>query len=675
MAILSLAVFLACLACTASAFSFPITFTDDMGERITLLQRPERVVSLVPAITEILCGIGAGETVRGITYHDTYPAETEGKTVVGGFFAPSLAMIERCNPQIIFAADIHDAIRKGFAQNHPTCRVITLSISSLSDLYATITLLGNVFERKDGAQLLIHDITSDIEVISRKIASIPPSERKRVIRLMGRSEIMTPGDDSFQNEYIRLAGGIPPVLGKTGHIVPVSLAEWKGFNPQVIYGCGQDRHTTQGLLNRPGWRDVEAIKTKNIHMFPCDLTCRMSTRAGAFVSSLAAALYPEHFSNPKEQVLRDGIRSSRLLDIDLDYIHQARIDYSFIHDFMNKTLVVAFREPMEIISTLEGPRKEIDVVGNHSSPPPCWGIEHARGLDHTRKHLFDTLGLDGGGAAFLFTGADMDHLAIERTSFGDRVVYALVTAGVKGNAMRASCDGGSYYEPGTINIILMTNTKLTPRAMTRVLITATEAKTAALGDLDIRSSYTPLSNQATGTGTDNIIVVSGSGARIDNTGGHSKMGTLISQAVYRAVCRAIQRQNGLVTGRSVFARLEDRKITIGGLAVSEEVERDIGANRLKPALEQLLLDERYTGFLCCALSISDDYQRGLVKGMDAFNRWCHAMAEGVAGKTIPAVPTILVPDEKPPVIHHALNSLLYGLSLRLQKSNDDQTRQ
>ncbi len=79
MDILSLAVFLASLACTASASSFPITFTDDMGERITLLQRPERVVSLVPAITEILCGIGANETVRGITTMTPIPQKPRAK--------------------------------------------------------------------------------------------------------------------------------------------------------------------------------------------------------------------------------------------------------------------------------------------------------------------------------------------------------------------------------------------------------------------------------------------------------------------------------------------------------------------------------------------------------------------------------------------------------------------
>jgi len=53
-------------------------------------------------------------------------------------------------------------------------------------------------------------------------------------------------------------------------------------------------------------------------------------------------------------------------------------------------------------------------------------------------------------------------------------------------------DKGVHYKQGTINIILLTNRRLTPNAMARTIITATEAKSAALMDLDIRSSLHPV---------------------------------------------------------------------------------------------------------------------------------------------------------------------------------------
>ncbi len=89
----------------------------------------------------------------------------------------------------------------------------------------------------------------------------------------------------------------------------------------------------------------------------------------------------------------------------------------------------------------------------------------------------------------LITGADMDNLSVKSYSFREMTVTACVTAGVRGNALKMSKDNGGYYEPGTINIIIMSNMQLSKRAMTRAIISATEAKSAALADLDIRSTY------------------------------------------------------------------------------------------------------------------------------------------------------------------------------------------
>ena len=74
--------------------------------------------------------------------------------------------------------------------------------------------------------------------------------------------------------------------------------------------------------------------------------------------------------------------------------------------------------------------------------------------------------------------------------------------------------------------------------MVQSIVVATEAKTIALQDLDVRSSYNSVL-QATGTGTDNIVVASGEGLKISYAGGHSKMGEMIARAVTKATKEAI----------------------------------------------------------------------------------------------------------------------------------------
>jgi hypothetical protein len=196
--------------------------------------------------------------------------------------------------------------------------------------------------------------------------------------------------------------------------------------------------------------------------------------------------------------------------------------------------------------------------------------------------------------------------------------------------------------------------------MTRAIITATEAKTAALWDLDVRSSYTPLSAAATGTGTDNVLVAPGDGALIDNAGGHSKMGELIARAVYAGVREAVARQNGLEGGRDVFQRLEERRVTLSQLvAESRSLTCDAPAD-LHVRMERLLLDPVYAGVVENALALSDDLARGAVRDLTVFENSCLNMASRIAGKTLDHLVFDLSALDLPIPLALAMNALLSG---------------
>jgi len=260
----------------------------------------------------------------------------------------------------------------------------------------------------------------------------------------------------------------------------------------------------------------------------------------------------------------------------------------------------------------------------------------------------------------------MDNLAVEKARFKEMEVYALVTAGVRSNAMRMSEDEGRFYEPGTINIIILPNMELTPRAMARAIICATEAKTAALQDLDVRSRYTPLVNQATGTGTDNIIVVQGTGIRINNAGGHSKMGELIAKAVYSGVKEAVYRQDGLIASRNIFQRLKERGIGISELISVDQCECSVEKGDLSGGLEGVLLQPEYASFVLSSLATRDDYERGLVTDLGANKSLCKKVAEKIAGQRIGDMMDLVAIDNIPPVLKMTLNAILNGIYFKIK---------
>jgi adenosylcobinamide amidohydrolase len=481
---------------------------------------------------------------------------------------------------------------------------------------------------------------------------------------MSIDPLMVPGDDSFQNEMIRAAGGIAPVLGKSGPAVEMTKEEWLRFDPQAVYGCGGHVRRTDPLFEQPGWKDVAAVREGRIFDFPCNLTCRAGIHTADFVSWLSARLYEDEFSRRENLVLEETVTGSRPLPLDIDYVTNAQVAESRLWDFVNKTLVVGFSEPMAVLSTLEGMRKDIRYIGNHYASPPLWKIAYSGGLDAFRPRVLSVIETPAAETALLFTGADMANLAEAHASFRQLSATALVTAGAAGNAMRMGKDAGAFYEPGTINILILPGARLSPRAMNRAVITATEAKTAALLDLDVRSTYSGSRHRATGTGTDNIIVAEGRGPNIEYTGGHSKMGELIARAVYAGVTQALHRQNGYTVARSVFRRLSERGIDLFGLLDADACECIENKGRTLSELEEVLLVPRYAAFLEGAFALSDDYEKGLVSDLTAFQAQCREIAAALSGNDAASLQPLVSTGSAPPVLEEALNALLNGIAGR-----------
>lgn len=641
----------------------PVSFTDSAGVEVKFTERPCRVVSLVPSVSEMIMKLGAGSCLLATTHHSVLPSGIAEKDVIGGFSQPDLNRVASIRPDLIFYSSLQKGVAPLFGGK---VQLVNLHTASIAESFDHIRLLGRIFEKEAEAETIITEQQHQLRVMARKTALIPMEKRKRTMRLMGRSRIMTPGDDSFQREYIEAAGGIPPRLGRNGAITTVSLKEWQNFNPQVLYGCGGDRGLLE-YLQTPGWRDVEAVKNNAIYFYPCDLTCRVATNSGFFVSWLGANIYQHQFGNSDHYVLPEKVVARKSLDLDIPYVTTAELIESDIKDFRNRTVLLTFEKPMTVLSTLEGWREGVVSIGNHYFPPPSWGLGHEQGLEGLREQTSSVLGVKEKNTSLLFTGADMSNLAIIKKVYRDMEVTALVTAGVAGNAVRTGEDSGLFYEPdsqpdpkkpGTINILLLTNMELSPRAMTRAVVAVTEAKSAAMQDLDIRSSYTGLVNPASGTGTDNVLVVQGRGGEISNSGGHTKMGELIGRAVYRGVQEAIFKQNGFTNERSVFQRLRERKINLHQIS-SQYLSGAEGSAEL----EKLLLIPQFSSFLQAALAISDAYENGLVNDLSAFEVWCHSQAVKIGGKER-VNPVMLDNQTFPKVVKKALEALLTGLATR-----------
>ncbi len=234
----------------------------------------------------------------------------------------------------------------------------------------------------------------------------------------------------------------------------------------------------------------------------------------------------------------------------------------------DRIIYARFLLPHQVLSTCRaagGMRDDLEYVYNHQSCEPS-GHHHgvamklAREPERYRKLICDRHALPHDVCATLGTAANMHNACIETSTFRDLSVVVVCTGGVEGNAGRAGDPASMFETPdgfeklsasaevppaGTINMMLFINKPLIPGAMTRVIVTATEAKSAALQELAVNSLYSD--GLATGTGTDQIAVCAAQTgeAPLTSAGKHAKLGELIGRAVHGAVKGTLALQNGL----------------------------------------------------------------------------------------------------------------------------------
>ena len=256
----------------------------------------------------------------------------------------------------------------------------------------------------------------------------------------------------------------------------------------------------------------------------------------------------------------DKIKENRLQERDFYEVRRA-----------GRNLVVELKEENELISTSSvggGQRGDVKYVVNHQI---CEGKDHReKGWEYSKlgkegyhEKVSQEVGARGEEMVLLSTAANMRYACWSRRYFRDFYVEAIATGGVESNAVRAGDRGvwdevngevervedegnedGGNGKVGTINIIVCISCELTLGGLMRTAMMVTESKSSVLWELGVGSGSSR--GLATGTGTDQFCIVSRKGGVVRNwTGGHSKIGQLIGEAVRESCREALFWQNGL----------------------------------------------------------------------------------------------------------------------------------
>lgn len=277
--------------------AYPIALTDDADRSVNMPGFPDRIVSLAPSNTEIVCALGACDHLVGVTDADDYPAEVGdvAKVVIGA--QVDVEKVVAANPKLILAAGNELTPTTVITQladlGYP---VLVLYPESLDELYADIELVGRALDATTEATDVVDDMRTRATAVADAVAS---AEKPRTFYEVGvfQGTIYTAGADSFLASLISIAGG-DPITGDA-RSTAIQLEDLVAADPQLILlgdAAYDTSITPQTVAARDGWQGMTAVTDGRIVVMLDDpVITRPGPRIIDGLEALARAIHPELF--------------------------------------------------------------------------------------------------------------------------------------------------------------------------------------------------------------------------------------------------------------------------------------------------------------------------------------------------------------------------------------------
>jgi iron complex transport system substrate-binding protein len=260
-----------------------IRVVDDAGDTIRLQSPAGRVVSLIPASTELLFAIGAGSSLVGRTSYCDYPPAAKAVPDLGDGIKPSIEAVLAQRPDLVvlYNSGQNAAVAGRLRElGIPALRVNT---DALSDVDRVVRILGTLTGRQHGADSVAAAFDTSLAAATRPVKG----PRPRILLLVWEQPPMTIGRGSFLQELVERAGGENLFADVAASSGVVSIEAVAARNPDLIFTTNEG---PASFATRPEWQVVPAIREHRFLRVSGSEFNRPSPRAPAAIRELTARM-------------------------------------------------------------------------------------------------------------------------------------------------------------------------------------------------------------------------------------------------------------------------------------------------------------------------------------------------------------------------------------------------
>jgi iron complex transport system substrate-binding protein len=286
------------IALVAIAFVFSLPRTPAAQNRAPD-SAPRRIVSLVPAITEMLFATGAGPQVVAVSSFDEFPAEVKSLPKVGALLDPDTERILSLRPDLVIVYGSQSDLQMQLER----ARIRTFSYrhGGLATTLGTIRDLGAATGHRQESEALVSSLQARLDAVRNRVKGRPQPQTLLVFERQPGTlrEIYVSGGVGFLNDMLGIAGG-KNVFGEVAReSVQPSIETLLARAPDVILEVRAEGLIDRNqLADRDPWSvlsSIPAVRNRRVHRMTGAYLVVPGPRLGMAAEAFARALHPDAF--------------------------------------------------------------------------------------------------------------------------------------------------------------------------------------------------------------------------------------------------------------------------------------------------------------------------------------------------------------------------------------------
>ncbi|MBN8505981.1 MAG: ABC transporter substrate-binding protein [Burkholderiales bacterium] len=260
-----------------------LSLRDDSGRELKLAAPAQRIVSLLPSLTESVCALGGCARLVGVDRYSNWPPEVKKLPQLGGLEDAQIETIVALRPDVVLASVSARALERLEALG---IQVLRLRSERHADVQRSLQRLAELLGMPERAAPVWARIQQQLQTAS---ARVPAHLRGQRVYFEIGSQYAA-GQSSFIGETLSQMG--------LRNIVPAELGPFPQLNPEfvvrerpgLLMGPARER---EGMARRPGWSTLPALQQGRLCSFaaePYEVLVRPGPRLGEAASLLADCL-------------------------------------------------------------------------------------------------------------------------------------------------------------------------------------------------------------------------------------------------------------------------------------------------------------------------------------------------------------------------------------------------